>query len=69
MSDPVLTILADHGDRLTSIEDDLDEIKEGINDIKDGPIYNLDKHISRKVAEAGGALGVILVLIVMIGQT
>jgi len=69
MSDPVLTILADHGDRLTSIEDDLDEIKEGINDIKDGPIYNLDKHISRKVAEAGGALGVILILVVMIGQT
>ena len=69
MSDPVLTILADHGERLTSIEGDLGEIKEGINDIKDGPIYNLDKHISRKVAEAGGALGVILILVVMIGQT
>ena len=69
MSDPVLTILADHGERLTSIEGDLGEIKEGINDIKEGPIYNLDKQIQRKVAEAGGALGVIMLIVLLIAQS
>jgi hypothetical protein len=69
MNDPVLTILADHGERLTSIEGDLDEIKDGINEIKEGPIYNLDRHIKRKVAEAGGFLGIIMVVTLMITQS
>jgi hypothetical protein len=60
VDDPIVTILADHGQRLTTIESDLNEIKTGIQDIKDGPMFALDARIKEKVREAGGVLSLLV---------
>lgn len=58
--DAILMILSNHGDRLTSIESDVHDIRTGIQQIKDGPMYALDRQIKRKVAQTGGLLGLLL---------
>lgn len=58
--DAVLLILKDHGERLTSIESDVHDIRTGIQHIKDSPIFAIERYVKRKVAQTGGVLGVVL---------
>ena len=58
--DAVLLILKDHGERLTSIESDVHDIRTGIQHIKDSPIFAIERYVKRKVAQTGGILGVLL---------
>ena len=58
--DAVLLILKDHGERLTSIESDVHDIRTGIEQIKDSPIFAIERYVRRKVAQTGGVIGLIL---------
>lgn len=60
--DAILLILRNHGERLTSIETNVHDISTGIQQIKDGPMFALDRQIKRKVAQAGGVLGLLLLV-------
>mgnify|MGYP003636582971 FL=1 len=59
-NDAILLILRNHGDRLSTIESDVHDISTGIQQIKDGPMFALDRQIKRKVAQTGGVLGLLL---------
>jgi len=59
--DAVLLILQNHGERLTSIESDVHDIRRGIEDIKHSPIFTLEAYVRRKVAQTGGFIGLVLV--------
>tara|TARA_R100001463_G_scaffold9737_1_gene29078 strand:- start:137 stop:346 length:210 start_codon:yes stop_codon:yes gene_type:complete len=65
--DAVVLILKDHGERLTSIENDVHDIRTGIEQIKDSPIFAIERYVKRKVAQAGGVVG--LILLAFIGFT
>ena len=58
--DAVVLILKDHGDRLTSIESDVHDIRTGIEQIKDSPIFTIERYVRRKVAQTGGVIGLVL---------
>jgi hypothetical protein len=58
--DAVLLILQNHGERLTSIENDVHDIRTGIEQIKDSPIFAIERYVKRKVAQTGGVIGLIL---------
>ena len=58
--DAVVLILKDHGDRLTSIESDVHDIRTGIEHIKDSPIFTIERYVRRKVAQTGGVIGLVL---------
>ena len=47
--DAVLLILQNHGERLTSIENDVHDIRTGIEQIKDSPIFAIERYVRRKV--------------------
>lgn len=66
--DAVLLILKDHGERLTSIESDVHDIRTGIQHIKDSPIFTIERYVRRKVAQTGGVLGLILVSMMALMQ-
>ena len=44
--------------RLERVESKLNEIGEDIEHIKNGPIYNLDRFITKKVAQTTGGLSI-----------
>jgi hypothetical protein len=67
-NDAILLILKNHGDRLSSIESDVHDISTGIQQIKDGPMFALDRQIRRKVAQTGGVLGLLLILLTALTQ-
>lgn len=58
--DAVVLILKDHGERLTSIESDVHDIRTGIEQIKDSPIFAIERYVRRKVAQTGGVIGLVL---------
>jgi len=58
--DAVVLILKDHGERLTSIENDVHDIRTGIEQIKDSPIFAIERYVRRKVAQTGGVIGLVL---------
>ena len=66
--DAVVLILKDHGERLTSIENDVHDIRTGIEQIKDSPIFAIELYVRRKVAQTGGVIGLILLAIMAITQ-
>ena len=66
--DAVVLILKDHGERLTSIENDVHDIRTGIEQIKDSPIFAIERYVRRKVAQTGGVIGVILLAIMAFAQ-
>ena len=66
--DAVVLILKDHGERLTSIESDVHDIRTGIEQIKDSPIFAIERYVRRKVAQTGGVIGVILLAIMAFTQ-
>ena len=66
--DAVVLILKDHGERLTSIENDVHDIHTGIEQIKDSPIFAIERYVRRKVAQTGGVIGLILLAIMAITQ-
>jgi hypothetical protein len=59
--DAVLLILSNHGERLTSIESDVHDIRTGIEQIKDSPIFAIERYVRRKVAQTGGVIGLVLI--------
>ncbi len=65
--DALVLILKDHGERLTSIESDVHDIRTGIEQIKDSPIFAIERYVRRKVAQTGGVIG--LILLAFIGFT
>jgi hypothetical protein len=66
--DAVLLILQNHGERLTSIESDVHDIRRGIEDIKDSPIFTIERYVKRKVAQTGGVIGVVLICLMALMQ-
>jgi hypothetical protein len=58
--DALMLILANHGERLTSIESDVHDIRTGIEQIKDSPIFTIERYVRRKVAQTGGVIGLVL---------
>ena len=66
--DAVVLILKDHGERLTSIENDVHDIRTGIEQIKDSPIFAIERYVRRKVAQTGGVIGLILLAFMEISQ-
>ena len=66
--DAVLLILKDHGERLTTIENDVHDIRTGIEQIKDSPIFAIERYVRRKVAQTGGVIGLVLLAIMAITQ-
>ena len=58
--DALVLILKDHGERLTSIESDVHDIRTGIEQIKDSPIFAIERYVRRKVAQTGGVIGLFL---------
>ena len=66
--DAVVLILKDHGERLTSIENDVHDIRTGIEQIKDSPIFAIERYVRRKVAQTGGVIGLVLLAIMAITQ-
>lgn len=58
--DALVLILKDHGERLTSIESDVHDIRTGIEQIKDSPIFAIERYVRRKVAQTGGVIGLVL---------
>tara|TARA_R100001440_G_scaffold72658_1_gene96690 strand:- start:51 stop:260 length:210 start_codon:yes stop_codon:yes gene_type:complete len=66
--DAVVLILKDHGERLTSIEKDVHDIRTGIEQIKDSPIFAIERYVRRKVAQTGGVIGLLLLAIMAITQ-
>jgi len=58
--DAILLILSNHGERLTSIESDVHDIRTGIEHIKDSPIFAIERYVRRKVAQTGGVIGLVL---------
>ena len=54
--DAVLLILQNHGERLTSIENDVHDIRTGIEQIKDSPIFAIERYVRRKVVKQEGLL-------------
>lgn len=66
--DALVLILKDHGERLTSIESDVHDIRTGIEQIKDSPIFAIERYVRRKVAQTGGVIGLVLLAIMAITQ-
>ena len=66
--DAVLMILQNHGERLTSIESDVHDIRTGIEQIKDSPIFAIERYVKRKVAQTGGVIGLILLALMALMQ-
>ena len=68
VDDALVLILKDHGERLTSIESDVHDIRTGIEHIKDSPIFAIERYVRRKVAQTGGVIGLVLLAIMAITQ-
>jgi len=66
--DALVLILKDHGERLTSIESDVHDIRTGIEQIKESPIFLIERYVRRKVAQTGGVIGLILLAFMAITQ-
>tara|TARA_R110001592_G_scaffold16685_4_gene70896 strand:- start:1613 stop:1822 length:210 start_codon:yes stop_codon:yes gene_type:complete len=58
--DAVLLILSNHGDRLSTIESDVHDIRTGIEQIKDSPMFAIERYVRRKVVQTGGVIGLVL---------
>tara|TARA_Y100000361_G_scaffold24435_1_gene19516 strand:+ start:1610 stop:1891 length:282 start_codon:yes stop_codon:yes gene_type:complete len=52
----------EHRTRLERVESKLNEIGEDIEHIKNGPIYNLDRFITKKVAQTTGGVSIFVFL-------
>lgn len=64
----VVLILKDHGERLTAIESDVHDIRTGIDQIKDSPIFAIERYVRRKVAQTGGVIGLLVLAFVAVFQ-
>ena len=53
----------DHSRRLENLEVMTKDISNGITDIKEGPVYSLDRVITKRVAQLSGGMGVLFFLI------
>jgi hypothetical protein len=52
-----------HGKRLGDVEDSLGKVQENQQKILDGPVYSLDRFITKRVAQVTGGTGVLLYLV------
>lgn len=68
VDDALVLILKDHGERLTSIESDVHDIRTGIEQIKDSPIFTIERYVRRKVAQTGGVIGLVLLAFTALTQ-
>ena len=50
---------ADHTQRLDRLEDATQHIQDDLTDIKNGPVYSLDRFITKRVAQTTGGLGIV----------
>lgn len=50
----------DHAERLGNLEDMTKTVVEGIEEIKNGPVYSLDRVITKRVAQVSGGMGLLL---------
>ena len=66
--DALVLILKDHGERLTSIENDVHDIRTGIEQIKDSPIFAIERYVRRKVAQTGGVIGLVILAFIAVFQ-
>ena len=52
-----------HGKRLGDVEESLDVVQKNQQKILDGPVYSLDRFITKRVAQVTGGTGVLLYLL------
>tara|TARA_R100001594_G_C3934980_1_gene239148 strand:- start:329 stop:613 length:285 start_codon:yes stop_codon:yes gene_type:complete len=57
---------ADHTQRLDRLEDATECIQNDLTDIKNGPVYSLDRFITKRVAQTTGGLGAIGLLFALL---
>mgnify|MGYP003131760337 CR=1 FL=1 len=54
---------ASHGERLTEVESSLLVVKSNQEKILDGPVYSLDRFITKRVAQMTGGMGMVLYIL------
>lgn len=54
---------SNHGERLTEVESSLLVVKSNQEKILDGPVYSLDRFITKRVAQMTGGMGMVLYII------
>ena len=52
----------DHAERLGNLENMTKTVVEGIEEIKNGPVYSLDRVITKRVAQVSGGMGLVVFL-------
>ena len=52
-----------HGKRLGDVEESLDVVQKNQQKILDGPVYSLDRFITKRVAQVTGGTGVLIYLL------
>ena len=52
-----------HGKRLDEVEVSLEDVKQNQKKILEGPVYSLDRFITKRVAQMTGGMGMILFLL------
>ena len=52
-----------HGLRLSEVETSLGVVKNNQEKILDGPVYSLDRFITKRVAQTTGGMGMVLYII------
>ena len=50
----------DHAERLGNLEDMTKTVVSGIEEIKNGPVYSLDRVITKRVAQMSGGMGLLV---------
>jgi DNA-directed RNA polymerase subunit K/omega len=50
----------DHAERLGNLEDMTKTVVTGIEEIKNGPVYSLDRVITKRVAQVSGGMGLLV---------
>ena len=50
----------DHAERLGNLEDMTKKVVSGIEEIKNGPVYSLDRVITKRVAQMSGGMGLLV---------
>ncbi len=53
----------DNSARLLSVETKVDEMQKDIRQIKNGPLYSVDRAINKKIAKSGGILAIFLIFL------
>lgn len=50
----------EHGERIGQVEVTLTEVKDSQQKILDGPVYSVDRYITKRVAQATGGTGILI---------